>query len=451
MNKRHKTPDPKCKENPQQKHSTSKSPLKNFPEDSKNRRFILLDTETTGLDIKIDRLISINAVEMINGELTGIQFNAYLHNRQPGRPRPLLYYLADYNYSRKDNIKKSLITFLNFVNECTVITHNAAFDMKFINAELERCELPIIPVEKCICTLNVFRNLKKIGKIDKNLKLRLCDLCSYYNIKIDAWDLHQGIVDAIIFGRVVCEMIKNGVGIENYEGNTDAKLLLNYSTIGGYEMDNYFDGDNVKNEEIFHENNYYENLNENNYSGNFNENNYNENLNENNYYENYDYNNQNIRSNRNFKKNKRKKKILNERNGNNENNENNENNLWELGRNVRIKKNNTVIQSKRKENDKNNFKINKSIDNEINNKNEINKDERILEENSDNQNKTNTNLNTKENQNYVKDQNKASSSFDKKNDKKIYNECIADKQQTKDNKMEEIKDIMKNFCSLNIH
>ena len=44
-------------------------------------RYIVLDTETTGFEITSDRLISINAVEMIKGELTGMQFNAYLDKR----------------------------------------------------------------------------------------------------------------------------------------------------------------------------------------------------------------------------------------------------------------------------------------------------------------------------------------------------------------------------------
>ena len=104
-----------------------------FPDDYKTRRFILLDTETTGLEIEYDRLIAINAVEMINCELTGIQFNAYLDKRFIYNSRPLMYYLSDYNYSRKDNIKKSLKTFLDFVRDDMIITHNANFDMKFIN------------------------------------------------------------------------------------------------------------------------------------------------------------------------------------------------------------------------------------------------------------------------------------------------------------------------------
>ena len=134
-----------------------------FPENYKNCRFILLDTETTGLDIKIDKLISINAIEMINGELTGIQFNAYLNQRSWDKPKPLMYYLSDYNYSRANNIKKSLETFLTFVSDSIIITHNALFDMKFINGELEKCGLKTIPLSQCICTLKILLNLKKKG------------------------------------------------------------------------------------------------------------------------------------------------------------------------------------------------------------------------------------------------------------------------------------------------
>ena len=193
--------------------------LEKFPDNYKNCRFILLDTETTGLDITIDRLISINAIEMINGELTGIQFNAYLNKRFKESTSPLMYYLSDYNYSRKDNIKKSLETFLSFVSDSIIITHNALFDMKFINEELKRWSLPEIPLSQCICTLKILKNLKKIGRLDKNFKLRLCDLCRYYNIYIKQKDLHQGIVDVIVFGRVVSKMLEDGIynDYDNYD------------------------------------------------------------------------------------------------------------------------------------------------------------------------------------------------------------------------------------------
>ena len=217
-NRNNKYPMPNSPSPQKQKNIKSKSPIftinkiqDNFPEDYKTRRFILLDTETTGLELTTDRLISINAVEMINCELTGMQFNAYLDKRFILNTRPLMYYLSDYNYSRKDNIKKSLRTFLDFVKDDMIITHNASFDMKFINRELNKYGLEEIPLNKCICTLKYFRNLKKIGILDKNFGLKLCDLCRYYNIYVDAKDLHQGIVDTIVFGRVVAKMFEDGV------------------------------------------------------------------------------------------------------------------------------------------------------------------------------------------------------------------------------------------------
>ena len=223
----------------------------NFPDDYKKRRFILLDTETTGLEITSDRLISINAVEMIKGELTGMQFNAYLDKRFY-ESKPLMYYLSDYNYSRKDNIKKSLKTFLDFVKDDMIITHNAGFDMKFINRELNKYGLKEIPLNRCICTLKYFRNLKKIGIFDKNYGLRLCDLCRYYDIYVDPKDLHQGIVDTIVFGRVVAKMFEDGIcNFNDIKNNFNNFNNFNFNEINdlGRSLDDLYINDLNENNE----------------------------------------------------------------------------------------------------------------------------------------------------------------------------------------------------------
>ena len=206
--------------------------LEKFPENYKNCRFILLDTETTGLDLSVDRLISINAVEMINCELTGIQFNAYLNRRFKDKTKPIMYYLSEYNYSRNNNLKKSLETFLEFVSDSIIITHNALFDMKFINSELKRCGLREIPYDQCVCTLKFLKNLKKIGRLDKNFKLRLRDLCEYYQIEVNEKDLHQGIIDVILFGRVVSKMLENGIynDYDSYDFK-DANSIINCTNV----------------------------------------------------------------------------------------------------------------------------------------------------------------------------------------------------------------------------
>ena len=237
-----------------------------FPEDYKIRRFILLDTETTGLEISYDRLIAINAVEMINGELTGLQFNAYLDKRFVQNYRPLMYYLSDYNYSRNDNIKKSLKTFLDFVGDDMIVTHNADFDMKFINRELIKWGLNEIPLDRCICTLKYFRNLKKIGIIDKNFGLKLCDLCQYYSIYVDLKDLHQGIVDTIVFGRVVAKMFEDG--LFNFDDNNGGFNDFNDLGRSFIDYNNYDLNENQSLDEIKKENEISEFINDNIYNNN---------------------------------------------------------------------------------------------------------------------------------------------------------------------------------------
>ena len=180
-----------------------------FPENSlENCRLIVLDTETTGLNTNRNKLISIDAVEIVNGEMTGVQFHAFIHKRNY-ECSPLLYYLSDYNYKElEDNERKMMQNFLRFVGDSLIVTHNVEFDLRFINYELRRLSLPEISLNKCICTLRMAKYKKFCGLYQDLNQLRVCDLCRKYGVFVEKTDLHQGIVDAIVLARCVCKMIK---------------------------------------------------------------------------------------------------------------------------------------------------------------------------------------------------------------------------------------------------
>ena len=122
-------------------------------------REIVLDTETTGLDpSQGHRLIEIGCVELINRIPSGQNFHAYLN---PERDMPAEA-LAIHGLSCEFLKDKPLFAevagrLVAFLGDAPLVIHNAAFDIGFLNAELERVAKPAIPRERMIDTLLIAR------------------------------------------------------------------------------------------------------------------------------------------------------------------------------------------------------------------------------------------------------------------------------------------------------
>ena len=103
-------------------------------------REIVLDTETTGLSPAMgDRLVEIGCVELINHIPSGRHYHVYIN---PQRPMPeeafRVHGLGDEFLADKPLFKAVVGDFLDFIGDAKLIIHNAAFDIGFLNAELER-------------------------------------------------------------------------------------------------------------------------------------------------------------------------------------------------------------------------------------------------------------------------------------------------------------------------
>jgi DNA polymerase III epsilon subunit-like protein len=164
-------------------------------------RYIVLDTDTTGLDIKEHKLISISAVEIINGHITGFQFNATLRKRDiVTKKNNKHYYMNDYASEGTYEIEKYIMeNFLRFINDSKIFAHNAQFDFQFILNELNIWGLPIIHQNQLICTL-------KLSKIVTGEKRTLESLCKYFAIDCNKEDFHNGLYDTYMLARVVCKI-----------------------------------------------------------------------------------------------------------------------------------------------------------------------------------------------------------------------------------------------------
>ncbi len=120
-------------------------------------REIVLDTETTGLDpYQGDRLVEIGCVELYNKIPTSQSFHCYINpQREMAASAFEIHGLSAEFLKDKPLFAEVADEFLAFIGEAPLVAHNAAFDLGFLNAELERAAKPVIGSERMIDTLLV--------------------------------------------------------------------------------------------------------------------------------------------------------------------------------------------------------------------------------------------------------------------------------------------------------
>ena len=165
-------------------------------------REIVLDTETTGLDPREDRIVEIGAVELMNHLRTGRDFHVYIN---PGRPMPAeafrIHGLGDAFLADKPPFERVVDAFMEFIGEATLVIHNAAFDMKFLNAELGWVNRPLLPMDQAIDTLAIAR--RKFPGSPASLDA----LCRRFDIDNSSRTLHGALLDSEILAEVYLELV----------------------------------------------------------------------------------------------------------------------------------------------------------------------------------------------------------------------------------------------------
>ncbi len=166
-------------------------------------REIVLDTETTGLDpFSGDRIVEIGAVELYNHMPTGEVYHQYIN---PRRDMPAgafaVHGLSAEFLSDKPVFATVAEDFIDFIKDSRLIIHNAAFDMKFLNAELEWCNQPKIPMAQALDTLAMAR--KKFAGAQNSLDA----LCRRFGIDNTNRTLHGALLDSEILAEVYLELI----------------------------------------------------------------------------------------------------------------------------------------------------------------------------------------------------------------------------------------------------
>ena len=101
-------------------------------------RQIILDTETTGLEVSDgNRIIEIGCVELLNRQLTGNNLHLYINPERESEEGALRVHGLTTEFLRdKPRFAEIVQQFLDYVQGAEVIIHNAAFDVRFLDYEL---------------------------------------------------------------------------------------------------------------------------------------------------------------------------------------------------------------------------------------------------------------------------------------------------------------------------
>ena len=179
-------------------------------------REIVLDTETTGFEPNEgDRIVEIGAIELIGHVPTGRTYHQYINPMRsmpeeafgvhgigpdllepPKEPKPGQETLRD-----KPVFKDIAQAFVDFVGDARMVIHNAAFDMKFLNAELGWLNRPLLPMDQALDTLAIAR--RKFPGSPASLDA----LCRRFGIDNSSRTLHGALLDSEILAEVYLELI----------------------------------------------------------------------------------------------------------------------------------------------------------------------------------------------------------------------------------------------------
>lgn len=186
--------------------------LIDFPDD-----YIVIDTETTGLDPRYDSIIEIGAIKVRNNKVIE-SFNTLIKPNRTSKSGYISSFITELTGISNDMIEQNGISefeamqqFNDFIKDDILVGHNINFDVNFLyDSFIDQLEVPMI---------NSFIDVLRIARKQlKELKHhRLEDLMKHYNISSD--NQHRAKEDCYITADIFNHLkkdIKDTIGLKEF-------------------------------------------------------------------------------------------------------------------------------------------------------------------------------------------------------------------------------------------
>lgn len=185
----------------------------------KEQRLIILDTETTGINPREGhRIVEIGCVEMINRQLTGRTYHAYVKPLdQRGQVFEMeqevinVHGLTNEFLDDKPIFSQVVHEFIEFIRGAELVIHNAKFDVGFMDHEFSLFNSSVrgqdqVPMTEDICTIT---DTLKVSKDELGSPKTLDYLARFYRVdKLVDRTYHGALIDAQLLAFVYVEMTR---------------------------------------------------------------------------------------------------------------------------------------------------------------------------------------------------------------------------------------------------
>ena len=191
---------------------------------------VILDTETTGLNVKDGhRIVEIGCIELDDLIPTKKTFHCYLNpQRKVSESALKVHGYTDEFLSDKNIFKDIADDFLKFIEGKKIVIHNAEFDISHINNELSIAGYDKIDKKNVIDTLDIAR--KKFPGSPASLDA----LCKRYRIDNSKREKHTALLDCELLSKVYINLLDQKEPSLNFKNQENLKEFSNTDISGKY-------------------------------------------------------------------------------------------------------------------------------------------------------------------------------------------------------------------------